>query len=538
MPSMTKETGYGLFPVDIWVNILLYLSAKDLIKVLSLSRVLQKIGDDCNLWARTFRNRLQPFALLTQPPATFNFWKCACFKLREYKYLQDAIINSSPVSTIYVKPGEYHIQNIEVVENLTIIGEEYSTGDSDKPNQPILKGPCVLFSSYGNSIKLQNLSFHMISDRSDRTGVMRLYSKFIDLENITITGMFPIILGIPTKARISNCYIHDCTSGVYVIDPHNFSSGLPNPQDLSLPQEQLASNFIKGSVFDTDSRGLLERPLEGWYLKWSWDDHLLPLSDWERACIEFNTRKNPEDSAQDSDESFPSLSNADRHQIEITQTRIERCTDFGIIVALPNVTLQLTKTLITDCGHEGLSVTHVGSVLLADDNVIQNCNITGVGFHAPSKAKFIRNEFSNLRYNAISSDSPKTHLLLSENSLLCPGATCFSGYLYNLYLGPENKFIEQKYLSSRCWEAIRSGICTYTKTLEVYEVQPWWSCMTCSYNECEGCCLSCLIRCHHGHQIKARFARPGYPANFTHFFCDCGGPKYRRNCCSQKPLQV
>ena len=61
--------------------------------------------------------------------------------------------------------------------------------------------------------------------------------------------------------------------------------------------------------------------------------------------------------------------------------------------------------------------------------------------------------------------------------------------------------------------------CTFSKTGRNFQKQPVFHCYTCGLSNNTGCCLSCALQCHEGHDIVY--------AKDTRFYCDC----YERESC-------
>jgi nitrous oxidase accessory protein NosD len=68
-------------------------------------------------------------------------------------------------------------------------------------------------------------------------------------------------------------------------------------------------------------------------------------------------------------------------------------------------------------------------------------------------------------------------------------------------------------------EAIRKGLCTFTRTGHHFHQQYWWRCITCELSVHEGVCLVCKEKCHKGHQFVTQ------QPNFSGFYCDCGSSR-------------
>jgi hypothetical protein len=71
-------------------------------------------------------------------------------------------------------------------------------------------------------------------------------------------------------------------------------------------------------------------------------------------------------------------------------------------------------------------------------------------------------------------------------------------------------------LSPEVRNAIAQNMCTFTVTRREYVSQQYYFCHTCRLAESKGVCVSCLNRCHAGHQVSSR------PINSSQFYCDCG----------------
>jgi hypothetical protein len=61
-------------------------------------------------------------------------------------------------------------------------------------------------------------------------------------------------------------------------------------------------------------------------------------------------------------------------------------------------------------------------------------------------------------------------------------------------------------------EAIRKGLCTFTRTGHHFHQQYWWRCITCELSVHEGVCLVCKEKCHKGHQFVTQ------QPNFSGFY--------------------
>eukprot|EP00873_Tetraselmis_striata_P017398 jgi/Tetstr1/437662/TSEL_026329.t1 len=57
-------------------------------------------------------------------------------------------------------------------------------------------------------------------------------------------------------------------------------------------------------------------------------------------------------------------------------------------------------------------------------------------------------------------------------------------------------------------------VCSYTRSGESFVEQHWYFCYTCGLTESKGCCSSCAIICHDGHDVVY--------SGKSRFFCDCG----------------
>jgi len=73
--------------------------------------------------------------------------------------------------------------------------------------------------------------------------------------------------------------------------------------------------------------------------------------------------------------------------------------------------------------------------------------------------------------------------------------------------------------------------CTFTKT--EFSQQSWFSCNTCwPAVSNRGCCITCVVKCHHGHEVKY--------SNNSPFYCDCGAGDAPAPCASlpTEPLSI
>eukprot|EP01132_Coremiostelium_polycephalum_P003939 gene3939-4916_t len=61
--------------------------------------------------------------------------------------------------------------------------------------------------------------------------------------------------------------------------------------------------------------------------------------------------------------------------------------------------------------------------------------------------------------------------------------------------------------------------CTFVKTGRKVEVQEWYDCKTCGQVGSAGCCASCALVCHYGHNLSA--------VKNSKFYCDCGVGKFK-----------
>lgn len=60
----------------------------------------------------------------------------------------------------------------------------------------------------------------------------------------------------------------------------------------------------------------------------------------------------------------------------------------------------------------------------------------------------------------------------------------------------------------------RAARCSYRESGENFIEQHWYYCYTCGLTESKGCCSTCAVVCHAGHDVVY--------SGRSRFFCDCG----------------
>ncbi|CAK9101522.1 Probable ubiquitin-conjugating enzyme protein 17 [Durusdinium trenchii] len=63
-------------------------------------------------------------------------------------------------------------------------------------------------------------------------------------------------------------------------------------------------------------------------------------------------------------------------------------------------------------------------------------------------------------------------------------------------------------------EVVRTCECTFVHSRHEFVEQDWFHCLTCNLLGSEGCCVSCAINCHRGHELRYNTR--------SRFYCDCG----------------
>lgn len=65
--------------------------------------------------------------------------------------------------------------------------------------------------------------------------------------------------------------------------------------------------------------------------------------------------------------------------------------------------------------------------------------------------------------------------------------------------------------------------CTYSYTTKGYLEQFWYQCKTCWPTVNNGCCVSCAVTCHKGHDLSE--------LKYSRFFCDCAPESNENRTC-------